>query len=95
MLNLTPAGALSVVCSNFTPKALTFSVGPAAPLGAGAGVALALATLSASQASNSAPVSARTSKSMMLCPEPHSSAHWPRNVWPASDSLTVNSNWFG
>ena len=26
-------------------------------------------------------------------PVPHSSAHWPRNVWPASLSSTVNSNW--
>ena len=27
-----------------------------------------------------------------LWPTPHSSAHWPRKVWPASASLIVNSN---
>src|SRR6476659_6132965 len=63
----------------------------AAPLGAGGGFDL---TFSASQASNSVALRARTSNSMMLWPTPHSSAHWPRNVWPASDALTMKSNWF-
>src|SRR6476620_4981103 len=63
----------------------------AAPLGAGGGFDL---TCSASQASNSVALRARTSNSMMLWPTPHSSAHWPRNVWPASDALTMKSNWF-
>src|SRR6478735_7942011 len=63
----------------------------AAPLGAGGGFDL---TFSASQASNSVALRARTSNSMMLWPTPHSSAHWPRNVCPASDALTMKSNWF-
>src|SRR3954451_4739389 len=63
----------------------------AAPDGAGGG---ALACLSFSQVSKSGPASAWTSNSMIRWPEPHSSAHWPRNVWPASLSLTLNSNTF-
>ena len=37
---------------------------------------------------------ATTLKSISRWPVPHSSAHWPWNVWPASSSLTVNSKWF-
>ena len=34
-----------------------------------------------------------TLKSITRWPVPHSSAHWPWNVWPASSSFTVNSKW--
>jgi hypothetical protein len=44
--------------------------------------------------SKSAPAIAWTSKCIMLCPAPHSSAHWPWKVPPASSSLSVNSKLF-
>ena len=76
------------------PLGAGWPLAPGAALGAGAGVALALAIASASQASKSAGDSAWTSNSMIRWPVPHSSAHWPRNVWPASAASTLKSNTF-
>ena len=41
----------------------------------------------------SAGAMAWTSNTMIRWPTPHSSAHWPRNVWPASSASMVRSNW--
>ena len=46
-----------------------------------------------SQASKSAGRARWTSNSMIRWPVPHSSAHWPRKVWPASSASIVRSNW--
>ena len=59
----------------------------------GGGVALRLGDLLLRARRRSRPGSGRGRRTASSRgPAPHSSAHWPRNVWPASGSSTVKSN---